>query len=44
MQFEKLVAAHQAYRKQTTAQALAAPGRATAAPAAAPRRRGKPTR
>lgn len=44
MQFEKLVAAHQAYRKQTTAQALAAQGRATAAPAAAPRRRGKQSR
>jgi hypothetical protein len=44
MQFEKLVVAHQAYRKKTTAAALAAPGRTVAAPAAARRPRGRQAR
>jgi hypothetical protein len=39
IQFEKLVAAHQAYRKKTTAQALARRGGAAAA--SGPRRRGR---
>jgi hypothetical protein len=39
IQFEKLVAAHQAYRKKTTAQALARRGGAAAA--SGPHRRGK---
>lgn len=41
IQFEKLVAAHQAYRKLTTAQALAGRGGAAAAPGSSPRRRAR---
>lgn len=44
VQFEKLVAAHQAYRKRTSAQALAKAGSAPAAPGAGRRKSRKKSR